>query len=373
MRDTWQEDSSGETAHARTKPDAATAGARVEYPDLGAVVFTDHVPAGAAEELPSLYSTLLSTKEWFELEDKLVPTGACYLEGPHHVILFHVSGDTIEILNKEFGIGPRSAERVCRALFRALPDTRRIHLEVLFPPWEFKLPKRILYWTDHMIIDLPDAVDDYLASLGKRTRREIRSKGRHLRDAHPDVVMQVTASADQPKDLVDTLISWKNERFNARGEDTVWQANPGSNVDFAELVRRRGQIRLTRIDGSVAAVNFLFPVGTAVYALQSGFDPKYEEFSLGFLNTYENIADAIRTGHRQVACSGARNNTNGASAPSRDERRSCPPSPADGPASLAGRGLGCRLAQSAAQRAARVLARPARSRTAPQNAREASH
>ena len=79
-----------------------------------------------------LYNTLLSTEDWFEIEDGAQPTGACLLESPHHVILFHVAGDTIEVSNKEFAIGPRSAERACRALFRALPGTRRIHLEVLF-------------------------------------------------------------------------------------------------------------------------------------------------------------------------------------------------------------------------------------------------
>ena len=282
-------------------PDAPTGPAGAEYPDLRAVVFTDHVPPGAAEELPALYNTLLSTQDWFEIEDGAKPTGACLLESPHHIILFHVVDDTIEVLNKEFAIGPRSAERACRALFRALPGTRRIHLEILFPPWELKLPKRILYWTDHMIVDLPDTVDAYHASLGKRTRREVRSKRRRLLEAHPDTVVQTVASADRPEELIEAMITWKNERFNARGERTVWQEEPGASDDFAELVRRRGRIRVTHVDGRLAAVTFLFPVGTAVYALQSGFDPDYEDFSLGFLNTYENIADAIHTGYRSFS------------------------------------------------------------------------
>jgi hypothetical protein len=265
------------------------------------VVFTGQVPPGTAEELPALYNTLLSTEDWFELEDGVKPTGACLLEAPHHVILFHVEGDTIEVSNKEFAIGPRSAERACRALFRALPGTRRIHLEVLFPPWELKLPTRVLYWTDHMIVDLPDTVDEYLASLGKRTRREIRSKRRRLLEAHPDTVAEMAASADRPEELIETMIAWKNARFNARGEDTVWQKNPGADQGFAELVRRRGRVRVTRVDRRAAAVSFLFPVGAAVYVLQTGFDPKYEDFSLGFLDTFEDIADAIRTGHRQVS------------------------------------------------------------------------
>ena len=241
---------------------------------MRAVVFTDRVPPGVAEELPELYNTLLSTEDWFEIEDGVKPTGACLLEAPHHVILFHVSGDTIEVLNKEFDIGPSSAERACRALFRALPEARRIHLEVLFPPWEFKLPTRILYWTDHMIVDLPDTVDDYLASLGKRTRHRVRSTWRRLLKAHPDTTVEMVTSSDHPDEFVQPMIAWKNQRFNARGEQTVWQGNPGAEADLAELVRRRGRTRVTRIDGRVAAVNFNFPVGESMYALQSAFDPR---------------------------------------------------------------------------------------------------
>ena len=152
-----------------------------------------------------------------------------------------------------------------------------------------------------MIVDLPDTVDAYLASLGRRTRREIRNKSRRLLEAHPDTVAEMAASADHPEELIEAMIAWKNARFNARGEDTVWQKNPGADQGFAELVRRRGRVRTTCIAGRVAAVNFLFPVGSAVYVLQAGFDPKFEDFSLGLLNTYWNIADAILTGHRQLS------------------------------------------------------------------------
>ena len=152
-----------------------------------------------------------------------------------------------------------------------------------------------------MVVDLPNTVDDYLASLGKHTRHEVRSKWRRLLKAHPDTIVEMVTSSDHPDEFVQTMIAWKNQRFNARGDQTVWQRYPHSDANFAELVRRRGRIQCTRIDGGVAAVNFLFPVGTAMYALQSGFDPKYEQYSLGFLADYESVAEAIRTSHRRMS------------------------------------------------------------------------
>jgi CelD/BcsL family acetyltransferase involved in cellulose biosynthesis len=251
--------------------------------------------------LPALYSSVFSTAEWFEVGEKLEPSGCCILEEPHHVVLFHLAGDTIEVLNKEFDIGPRSAERLCRALFRAFPETHRIHLEVLFPPWESRLPTRILYWADHMVVDLPETADEYLASLGKSMRREVRRNWKRLLEAHPGITTDMYVSSQEPKACLDELISWKNQRFNSRGEETTWQTNPVAEEEFGELAQRLGRIRVMRSEGRAIAVTFVFPVGDTVYSFHSGFDPAFEQFSLGSLETYETITDAIATGHRHVS------------------------------------------------------------------------
>jgi len=167
---------------------------------------------------------------------------------------------------------------------------------VLFPPWESQFPKRILYWADHMVIDLPDTVDAYTASLGSRTRRELRRKDKRLRADHPDISTEVVTPVTDSDELMRTFITWKNSRFNARGESTIWQDKPDLTPDFVELLHRRGEAHITRIDGELAAIDFVFPVGRSVYALQSAFDPRYEPYSLGFLSTYRIACDAIASG-----------------------------------------------------------------------------
>jgi hypothetical protein len=47
--------------------------------------------------------------------------------------VFDRHGDTLDVLNKTFRIAPADASRACRALFRAFPEVRRIHLEVMTP------------------------------------------------------------------------------------------------------------------------------------------------------------------------------------------------------------------------------------------------
>ncbi len=275
--------------------------ASVQYPDLGATVSPWSVPDGVADELPELYGSLLSTADWFATEDRIEATGAVVLDQPRHVLLFYRDGDTVEILNKEFAIGPKAAARACRALFRALPGARRIHLEILFPPWQLLLPVRILYWTDHMVISLPGSVDAYTASLGKRTRRDLRQKGRRLRQDHPEIAIETIAPVADGRELLDTFVSWKNRRFNERGRETIWQGRPQIAETFLELLHRRGEARVTRIDGREAAIDFVFPVGTSIYALQSAFDPAYEPYGLGLLSTYGIACEAVERGARRLS------------------------------------------------------------------------
>ncbi len=274
---------------------------RVEYPDLGATVYAQGVPAGVLDELPGLYGSLLSTDAWFAAEDRLTPTGACLLETPRHALVFLQSGDTVEILNKEFDIAPECVVRAGRALFRALPGARRIHIEVLFPPAELTVPKRVLYWTDHMVVHLPDSVETYAASLGRRTRKELRQKDRRLREDHPDVSVEVLPPGVETDELVAASVEWKNRRFNAQGRTTVWQEKPGDVWTFAEVARRSCEARVTRIEGRAAAVDFVAPVGRSLYAYQSAFDPEFEQYSLGLLSTYGLICDAVLRGCTRVS------------------------------------------------------------------------
>jgi len=274
--------------------------AETVYPDLQATVFPGAVPDGVADELPDLYSSLPCTLEWFVCHDRLEPQGACVLNGPRHVLLFRVEGDTIEVLNKTFRIAPVDAARACRALFRALPQARRIHLEVMFPPAELGLPRRALNWTDHMVAHLPPSVEAYAAALGKSTRRDLRKHENRLRRDHPDLSVRTIHPADRSRELFDRFLEWKRERFAAQGRAIMWDTEPRLSEGFVELVRRRGEVQLVSAGGEDISIDFAFPVGHAMYSAQGAFRPDCEEYSLGLLAVRWLAGDAIGRGFSEL-------------------------------------------------------------------------
>ncbi len=294
----------GELLHRRASshPSASARRAALEsssglrYADLGATVHLDRVPEGLSDELPGLYGSLFSTLDWFLSQDRKAPSGACVLDEPRHVVLFRRDGGTVDVLNKAFACRPDDADRICGALFRAMPGVHRIHLDVMFPPRELAFPKRVREHIDRMVIDLPDAVDEYYHSLGKKTRKNIRWYQNRLLRAFPDVKTEIVQPGERSREVIDRLVEWKIQRYRLKGLLTYWEVDPGLATRAADLLRRRGEARITSVSGKEAAIDICFRVGETVYAYESANDPRYDDFSLGFLTFYWLVCAAVESG-----------------------------------------------------------------------------
>jgi hypothetical protein len=284
------------------RPPAPDSGTRrvLRYPDLGATIHPYRVPPGLADELPDLYGSVFATLDWFLALDRRVPTGACVLDDPRHVVLFWVRGGTIEVLNKVFDIAPGDVERLCRALFRALPLARRIRIETMFPPAALGLSCRSLLRADHLIIELPDDVPTYVASLGKSTRRTIRGYSNRIRRDLPDLRTDVIRPGDAAGELVGQLIAWKIERFARHGRTTYWESEAGRAERYVALAARCCEAHVSSTGGQRVAIHLVCRTGDSVVALEGAFDPDYERYRLGFLSMYWVVADAIERGARSL-------------------------------------------------------------------------
>ena len=273
----------------------------VFYADLGATVTLGPVGERLLDELPGLYSSLFTTAAWFEVYDRKAPNGVCELDDPRHVLVFHTDGDTTDILNKAFAIDPADARRACLAIFRALPNVRRIHLEVLFPPRELRAPKRWLIAADDQVIDLSGGPDAYTASLGKRTRKNLRNYDNKLRRTCPDVSTSVfVPSAEEIPALADQVIEWNVARMTAQGIVSGFVKHPERRQQLYDLLAAaRGEAHVTSIASRPAAIEFVFYVGHDATVYVGAFDEAYEDVHLGFLSTYWAVRETARRGARR--------------------------------------------------------------------------
>ena len=273
---------------------------QLTFADLGAVVELGEVGDARFAELPVLYASLFSTKNWFDAYFSGPATGCCILDDPRHVLVFRREGGTVEIYNRMFAIAPCDAERACRALFRAFPFVHRVRLHVLFPPRELRLPVRDLGGRDHMMLELPETAEAWEASLGKSTRRNLKLYENRLRRAHPDALTEVIDPASRAAELLDLLVAWKVARFSARGQTTYWESRPEEYALMLELLRRDAEVQITSINGRVAAIVVLFWNGSGVCAQEWAHDPDYESLHLGYTSLRAAVKLAIERGARTM-------------------------------------------------------------------------
>jgi CelD/BcsL family acetyltransferase involved in cellulose biosynthesis len=278
----------------------ASAPGPFRYADLRAEVHAVVDPALYGPELESLYGSLFATTDWFETHDDPPWIGACVLERPRHVILFTGKGDTVQVLNKAFEIPGEDVRRACHAFFRAFPHVRRIHFEVMCEPRDVGLPIRILYSTDHMIVDLPSTTDGYFASLGKSMRRNMRNYENRLKRDFPDLTTTVFRSDERSEALFAQFLEWKNSRFRGQGRSSYWESDPRLAGRFLALLARRGEVHVTRIGGKEAAILFGFPVGDVMCAQESAFNSAYDHYRLGLVTQYWLARDAVERGFSQL-------------------------------------------------------------------------
>lgn len=286
---------------------------RQEMPSQGADRFGDGLPAGEPvvhlgpvpqeilAELPVLYSSLRTTPAWFGSFDGAIPNGVCILSRPRHLLVFHRTDVEVNVLTKGIEIAPSDASKACGAIFEAVPAAKRIRIEVPFPPRRLGLPNRLLATIHPMVVDLPATEQEYYASLGARTRKNIRNYGNRLKANHPDLHTSVeTPDADGMRRFVDQFVTWNIARMRAQGRTSGFVTDAARRDKVLRLMIEGGaRVLSTEIDGRLAAVEFIHHTGDCATIYAGSFDPRYTDDHLGFLSTYWAIGETVRSGARQ--------------------------------------------------------------------------
>ena len=148
---------------------------------------------------------------------------------------------------------------------------------------------------------LPETWDDYLGTLSKKDRHEMRRKMRRL-DSAGQIEMKVITTAEEAVPLLDTLFHLM--RISNHHKEEILD-RPGMITFFREMtagMANAGMLRLYALmldDVPVAMVHNL-DVGGTLYMYNSGYDPEYAHYAVGLMSKALLIRDAIESGRKCV-------------------------------------------------------------------------
>jgi len=146
-------------------------------------------------------------------------------------------------------------------------------------------------------LDLPATWDDYLASLGKKDRHELRRKIRRLYESGASVDFDVLSTQEEVVSAMDDFLALHTQ---SRQDKTDFMT-PEMESFFrrmASALAADGLVKLfmLRINGKPAATVLCFDAGSHLYLYNSGYDPEFSGLSVGLVSKALVLQWAIENG-----------------------------------------------------------------------------
>jgi len=250
-------------------------------------------------QLASLYSSPYADILWWELRDpSLIDHGyykLFYYEQSvlKHIILFKYSAKApkrILVINKCFHILVKDIDQIGRILFYEFEKLQQIIFERLYVPNPEQLPKIIVEmdWND-MIISLPDSMDTYMKSLGKKTRHHINQMKNHIVRDFPDIKVHYFEKSDILLDQIEKIISLNKDRMKATGHTSYLTDTDCKLLHQYASTSGFGFLCLCEIDNKIIGGTINSIIGESAYAHVNAHDNCYNKYSAGQINFIDTI------------------------------------------------------------------------------------
>ena len=153
------------------------------------------------------------------------------------------------------------------------------------------------------VLDLPASWDDYLASVSKSHRKQLRQLERRVLESNR-IQWHRVDSFDKLPTAWDVLVDLHQRRRKSLGEPGCFASRAFHDFhrEMVDRLLHAGQLRMSwmELDGKPAAAEYHFADGTTTYAYQGGVDPERLGEEPGRLSTILCLQAAIAEGHRRI-------------------------------------------------------------------------
>jgi hypothetical protein len=270
-------------------------------PECDAVCFPfNELPNGLdlGAELDRLYGGRYASLPYFQIyrKDGDVHVYAAYKNGSIDALfLYRSSSRRLIVLNEGISLDAAQAAAFAHHAFRRFPAVSAVSFR--FVECGQAKPglvhQRTAANTD-MVLALPGKIDEYRASLGPNTRRNINNQLNKFARAFPGFRVNVYEKAAVPLEHVRGIIELQRGRMTDAGK--VSMVDDLEEQRVSEYVARCGFVVTISLDGKLLAGTINYRLGRNFTARVVGHDPAYLKYHIGFLCAYLTICECIKAG-----------------------------------------------------------------------------
>ncbi len=256
----------------------------------------DGLPEFAGPLLETLYGSLYSSLPQLALGN--LDNVNTYLAGagerPQALFLYALDRRRARVVNEGMQMNAAEAARFARQLFRRFPDTDRIAFHAVALDNKPVAPPALQFSLDEdIVIDLPASEAEYLASLGKSTRKSLRQR----RARAQGLSHRLVPGHAVDEQLIDRIIGFNHARLTAK--QRVSALDERAARQLLALVRACGMAGVACLDGRLCGGTLACRFGDDVYSLVNAHDPAFDPLGMGNLCRHLMIVAAIDAGARR--------------------------------------------------------------------------
>ncbi len=214
------------------------------------------------------------------------------------VFLFRRIKDRVEVLNEAIRIEEEEIIRFVKYVFASFVSVRIISFRAIQTDLR-RMPftyQRFNYLED-IVAELPQSVEHYTASLGKKTRSNMRRYLKMIKQDFPSFTFSAVENEAADDALIHRIIALSKARMSARNK-----ASPINEEEIdrlINLVKECGLVGIITIDGCVCAGAIICRVGDNCFLRILAHDSAYNKYSLGRLCCYLTISECIVRGAKE--------------------------------------------------------------------------
>lgn len=268
---------------------------------IGVTLYGKELPPFLDDEMARLYGNIHSTFAHLRTYGGMDAITHAYVEKRQGAVtaifLLERQAHAVRVINEGMRIDGDTLSRFAQHVFSSFVGVRMITFHAVQADIDAcAFPLQRVACTANIVLTLPPSREEYLASLGKNMRRNLRRYMDKLLRSHPSFRYEVhEKEAVQEQHVRDILqlnrarIAGKNKSFAIDDEEEK----------IIALAKTCGMVGVATIDGRVCAGAVGYLVGDHYFFKIIAHDPQYNEFSAGILCCYLTICACIERGCKE--------------------------------------------------------------------------
>jgi hypothetical protein len=265
-------------------------------------LYENTVPPFVESELERLYRNTFSTLSHFRVYGDITDDTSTYVVRENGtaiaVLLFRLSQNRVQVLNEQINVDAREIERFTNYIFATFRSVNVISFHAIRTKLQrLALPYQRFSMSDDIVVTLPDTPNEYLASLGKATRKNVKHHMSRLKRDFPSLRFDVYLTNEISEQHIRDIIELNRARMARKSKAST--INRDEEGRIIELAKRCGLVSVMTLEGNVCAGAVCLRVGENYFSVVSGHSFRFDNYRLGMLCFYRTICESIKRGGKE--------------------------------------------------------------------------